>query len=143
MLQDRSAEANSALGIVPPIVPSAPDDIKSALIIGPWRLHVVFNDGLEGEVDLEPFIHAPSAGVFEALRDPAVFAQAFLQWGALTWPGDLDLAPDAMHEAIKHAGIYVPGGGEMFYIDEDGKKRDDWTHEELLASERRPDGSDE
>jgi hypothetical protein len=48
-----------------------------------------------------------------------------------------------MHEAIKHAGIYVPGGGEMFDIDEDGKKRDDWIHEELVASERRPDGSDE
>lgn len=108
MLQDRTAEANSALGIVPPIVPSAPWDIKSAVIIGPWRLRVVFNDGLEGEVDLEAFIHAPNAGVFEALRDPAAFGQVYLQWGALTWPGDLDLAPDAMHDAIKATGIYAP-----------------------------------
>jgi hypothetical protein len=110
MLQDRSAETNRALGIVPPIVPSAPDDIKSAAITGRWTLHVVFNDGVEGDVDLEAFIHAPDAGVFEALRDPAAFAQVFLQWGALTWPGDLDLAPDAMHEAIKETGLYAPSG---------------------------------
>jgi hypothetical protein len=36
--------------------------------------------------------------------------QAFLQWGALTWPGELDLAPDAMHDAIKETGLYAPGG---------------------------------
>jgi hypothetical protein len=109
MLQDRTAEANRALGIVPPIVPSAPWDIKAAVIIGPWRLHVVFNDDVEGEVDLEAFVHAPGAGVFEALRDPAAFGQVYLQWGALTWPGELDLAPDAMHEAIKERGLYSPG----------------------------------
>ena len=81
MLQDRTAEANSALGIVPPIVPCAPEDIKAASIIGPWRLHVVFNDGLEGEVDLEAFIHAPGAGVFEALRDPAAFGRSLSPMG--------------------------------------------------------------
>ncbi len=108
MLRDQTAEANSALGIVPPIVPNAPWNIKAAEIIGPWRLRVVFNDGLEGEVDLKAFIHAPRAGVFKALRDLDAFEQVYLQWGALTWPGELDLAPDTMHDAIKEAGIYAP-----------------------------------
>ena len=108
MLPERTAEANRSLGIVPPIVPSAPWDIKSAAITGPWRLHVVFNDGTAGDVELEAFIHAPDAGVFEALRDPEVFAKAYLQWGVLMWPGELDLAPDAMHDAIKRTGRYAP-----------------------------------
>ena len=70
MLAEKTAETNSALGIVPPIVPSAPDDIKSAAIIGPWRLRVVFNDGVEGEIDIERFINSPDAGSFALLRDP-------------------------------------------------------------------------
>jgi hypothetical protein len=37
------------------------------------------------------------AGVFAALRDPSLFAQAALDYGAVSWPGELDLAPDAMH----------------------------------------------
>jgi len=92
---------------VPPIVPSAPWHIKSAAIVGPWRLRVTFNDGLQGDVDLEAFIHSPDAGVFEALRNPYAFGQAYLQWGALTWPGELDLAPDAMYDAIREAGVYI------------------------------------
>lgn len=100
---DRTAEANSALGIVPPIIPSAAWDIKAASIIGPWRLHVVFRDGLEGDIDLESFVFAPDAGVFEALRDPFEFGRAFLQWGALVWPNGLDLAPDAMYDEIKNS----------------------------------------
>ena len=50
----------------------------------------------------------PRAGVFAALRDPALFAQVRVEWGAVTWPGGLDLAPDAMHEAIRQSGEWVP-----------------------------------
>jgi hypothetical protein len=56
---------------------------------------------------MEALIHGPDAGVFAALRDPSIFGRAYLQWGALTWPGDLDLAPDAMYEAIREAGVYI------------------------------------
>jgi hypothetical protein len=27
--------------------------------------------------------------------------------GAVSWPGDLDLAPDAMHAAIKEHGTWI------------------------------------
>ena len=108
MFTENLAETNRALGIVPPIVPTAPWRIKAAAITGRWTLHVVFNDDTEGDVDLEAFVNAPDAGVFEALRDPEVFNRAHLFLGALTWPGELDLAPDAMHDAIKATGIYAP-----------------------------------
>ncbi len=114
MLAEKTAETNRALGIVPPIVPSAPDDIKSAAIIGPWRLRVVFNDGVEGEIDIERFVNSPDAGSFALLRDPELFEKAFLYCGFITWPtgndefADLDLAFHGMYEAIKATGLYAP-----------------------------------
>ncbi|MBV9286337.1 MAG: DUF2442 domain-containing protein [Hyphomicrobiales bacterium] len=66
-----------------------------------YRLHVRFLDGLEGLVDMAALIASPDAGVFAALRDIAVFNQAFVRLGAVSWPGDLDIAPDAVHAAIK------------------------------------------
>ena len=72
-----------------------------------YRLHVRFIDGTEGEVDLSVLLLAPTAGVFIPLRDPALFEQATVVDGAVTWPGDLDLAPDAMHEELKRNGIWI------------------------------------
>ncbi len=49
-------------------------------------------------------IASPNAGVFARLRDRTLFAQAHIEMGAVVWPGELDLAPDAMHAAIKEHG---------------------------------------
>jgi hypothetical protein len=62
---------------------------------------VSFADGLTGTVDMSRLVHSPKAGVFAALTDPSLFAQVRLDFGAVAWPGDLDLAPDAMHAAIQ------------------------------------------
>ena len=35
-------------------------------------------------------------GVFAALRDPDLFRQVGCENGFVEWPGDIDLAPDAM-----------------------------------------------
>lgn len=50
------------------------------------------------------FLNSDGAGVFAALRDETLFRQARVVLGAVTWPGDLDLAPDAMHREIKEQG---------------------------------------
>jgi hypothetical protein len=70
-----------------------------------FRLRVRFVDGLEGEVNLASLVHSPGAGVFAPLADPAVFAQVFVEHGAVTWPGEIDLAPDAMYAEIKKTGL--------------------------------------
>ena len=43
------------------------------------------------------------------MADPARFAQAFVVHGAVTWPGEIDLAPDAMYAEIKKLGRWVLG----------------------------------
>jgi hypothetical protein len=68
------------------------------------RLFVRFVDGLTGIVDLSALIASPEAGVFARLRDRSLFEQVTAEMGAVVWPGELDLAPDAMHAAIKQQG---------------------------------------
>jgi hypothetical protein len=72
-----------------------------------YRLSVRFVDGTEGEVDLSPFLFGPRPGVFEHLRDEKQFAEVYVNDGAVTWPGELDLAPDAMYDDIKAQGSYT------------------------------------
>ena len=72
-----------------------------------WRLHVRFADGLAGWVDMEREVHSPDAGVFAALADPERFAAAAVVFGAVTWPDEIDLAPDTMHAEIKARGRWV------------------------------------
>jgi hypothetical protein len=39
-----------------------------------------------------------------AALDATVFAKVYLEHGALTWPGGIDLAPDAMYQRIRESG---------------------------------------
>lgn len=48
-------------------------------------------------------VHSPVAGVFAQRAEPSLFAQAFVENGAVTWPGEIDLGPDAMYQYIKKA----------------------------------------
>lgn len=81
-----------------------PFDVVSVTVLPPRRLAVRFADGLSGEVDIRD---SHLYGVFAALKDPALFAQARCDQGFVAWPGDLDLAPDAMYEEIRKHGIWV------------------------------------
>lgn len=85
------------------IAPRSPWRVTQVEALPEFRLRVAFADGLTGMVDLSRMVHSPEAGVFAALLDPSLFAQVMLAYGVVTWPGDLDLAPDAMYAAIlKH-----------------------------------------
>ena len=45
--------------------------------------------------------------VFEALREADFFARVDVQMGAVHWPNDADLAPDAMYDAIRQDGHWI------------------------------------
>ena len=77
---------------------------------GPGRVFVRFHDGTSGVVDLRQLIDSNSAGVFAKLRDPEVFAQVGVCFGAVTWPGEIDLAPDAMYQALQEKGEWILRG---------------------------------
>ncbi len=79
-------------------------DVVDVQTIAPLALRVQFADGTVGQVQ---FAHSHLTGVFAALEDPIVFKQVRIEGGAVTWPGDLDLAPDAMYQEIKAKGTWV------------------------------------
>jgi hypothetical protein len=62
-----------------------------------YCLFVRFKDGLSGRVRLQP---EELTGVLEPLRDVQFFNQVYIDYGAVAWPGEIDLAPDAMHQKI-------------------------------------------
>ncbi|HEY1897647.1 MAG TPA: DUF2442 domain-containing protein [Terracidiphilus sp.] len=70
----------------------------------PLVLRVRFFDGTEGTVRFEP---SHLTGVFEPLKNPTFFSQARVACGVVTWPGDIDLAPDAMYQEIQRTGEWV------------------------------------
>ena len=71
-------------------------------------LRVLFADGTAGHVDLAELVNGEDAGVFAILRDPGIFAQVRIDHGAPLWPGDVDLAPDAMHAQVAATGRWIP-----------------------------------
>ena len=88
-------------------VPCSPWRVTAVEALPGLRLRVAFADGLTGTVDMSRMVQSPKAGVFAALADPSLFAQVKLDLGAVTWPGELDLAPDAMHAAIQERGVWL------------------------------------
>ena len=63
-----------------------------------YCLDVEFDDVVRGIVDLSDFA---GAGVFAAWLKPGFFEQvAITSDGALAWPGDLDLCPDALYMRV-------------------------------------------
>jgi hypothetical protein len=71
-------------------------DIVEAEVLGPYRIRVVFDDGLAREVDLEPILYGE---MFGPLRDPAFFAQMRLdpEFRTVVWPNDADFDPETLH----------------------------------------------
>ncbi len=80
--------------------------VTSVAALPGYRLEVSFADGTRGKVDCSRLIRGKRAGVFECLRDERVFVQVGVDHGAVTWPGELDLAPDAMYDAIRADGTW-------------------------------------
>jgi hypothetical protein len=67
-------------------------------------LSVRFTDGVTGKVR---FLPSHLTGVFTPLKKIDFFEKVFVNDGVVTWPGEIDLAPDAMHDEIKRHGEWV------------------------------------
>jgi hypothetical protein len=107
MQPDADTKEDHAAEVAPDVDPRAPWRVSRVEVLPGFRLRVRFNDGTEGTVEMAEFINSPAAGVFAVLQDENRFQEVKVVMGAVTWPGDLDLAPDAMHRAINESGIWI------------------------------------
>jgi len=79
-------------------------DVIDAKIIRHLEFNVTFSDGLTGNVKI---LSSHLYGVFAALIEPELFKQLTVTDGFVSWPNDIDLAPDAMYQAIKNDGEWI------------------------------------
>ena len=65
-----------------------------------YRVFLRFDDGVQGEIDLEPLL-SPFDGVFAPLRDLARFREVFVDdGGTIAWPNGADLAPEILYSKV-------------------------------------------
>lgn len=79
-------------------------DVTDVKVVGEFALAVRFQDGVEGAVKFLPSFFR---GVFTHLANLTEFQKVAVVDGVVTWPGELDLAPDAMHAEIKRSGEWL------------------------------------
>jgi len=75
-------------------------DITAVAVVRHGALHLVFADGLTGEVEVLDRMRGP---VFDDARTPDGFAKVTVdhETGTVTWPGGADLAPDTLYERVR------------------------------------------
>jgi Protein of unknown function (DUF2442) len=85
------------------------DWLRTVVAVTPldgYRVLLRFDDGLEGELDLEPLL-SPFSGVFAPLRDPARFREVFVSCHTASWPNGADLAPEILYSKVSGRPLSV------------------------------------
>ena len=79
-------------------------DIVHVSVLADYRVHLRFDNGIERDVDLRPFLNGPA---FEPLvRDRAEFERVHVDSGVgtIVWPNGADIDPDVLYEAALCVG---------------------------------------
>lgn len=74
-------------------------EVVDAKYVDGYRIHVRFNNGEEGVVDLTESLWGP---VFEPLKDPAAFQRFEVSelFHTIIWENGADLAPEYIHDKM-------------------------------------------
>jgi len=78
--------------------------VAKATYKGDYRVHVTFNDGRAGIVDLADTILNDPRDIFRPLRDPAYFKRFKVAMDTLVWENEADLAPELLYEHLQETG---------------------------------------
>lgn len=75
-------------------------DVVEARHLSGYRLHLRFDDGVEGEVDLATVVRFD--GIFAPLADTRRFAEVRVNpdTGTIEWPNGADVAPETLYDAL-------------------------------------------
>jgi Protein of unknown function (DUF2442) len=75
-------------------------DVVEIRLLGGYRVHLRFEDGVEGDLDLGRIIRFE--GVFEPLRDEREFAKVRVHpdLGTIVWPNGADIDPVVLYAAV-------------------------------------------
>jgi hypothetical protein len=76
-------------------------DVIEAKYVGDYRLHIVFENGMHGIVDLEECVLG--GGVFEPLSSREFFSQVVVdrKLGTIAWPNGADVSPEFLYQCLQ------------------------------------------
>jgi len=60
-----------------------------------YRLHLEFENKEKRIFDVSPYLEM---GVFRQLKDLNIFCRAHIDGGTVTWPGEIDIAPETLYD---------------------------------------------
>ena len=69
--------------------------VVSVAPVPDYHLSLRFTNGEVRMFDMRPYLQYP---VFKPLVNPHIFDLAKVDYGTVTWPGDLDIAPETLYD---------------------------------------------
>jgi hypothetical protein len=70
-------------------------EVTAVQAVADFRLVLTFSTGERRRFDMRPYLHYP---VFRRLENQAFFDLARVDYGTVTWPGEIDIAPETLYE---------------------------------------------
>jgi hypothetical protein len=69
--------------------------VQSAEPLEGFKVRLLFEDGTEKEIDLEPYLRGP---IFESIREnPQQFRAIKIEGGTVAWENGADIDPDVLY----------------------------------------------
>lgn len=80
--------------------------IVRLIVTGPTCLSLAFSDGSHATWSADGLI-ARDTIMTRPLADPAYFARAFIEGGALAWPNGFELSAASLHRRLAESGALI------------------------------------
>ena len=74
--------------------------VQKAHYLHDYKLHIKFNDGTEGDIDLKETIFEDNRMIFKQLRRVEEFKKFKVVFNTVCWFNELDLAPEYMKKTM-------------------------------------------
>ncbi len=72
-------------------------DVKNISVLSDYRIFIELENGETGVFDVTPYLEK---GVFQELKNEHYFSQVYIEFGALTWPHEQDIAPELLFKEM-------------------------------------------
>ena len=85
-----------------------PPRLRAVKILSGFTVHLTYADGVEREINLEPYLHGP---IFDPIRnDPRLFALVQIDevGDTICWPNGADIAPETLYYDAEPPWIAKP-----------------------------------
>jgi len=80
--------------------------VRSVRVHVDYELEIEFSNGEVRIFDAKTYLEK---GVFQKLKDPALFRQAYVAFDTVCWPGNLDIAPETLYDRSRPHTSSCPG----------------------------------